>query len=118
MRIFSMSASPDVIHASRFRPSGARWFFARARLLPDRLEFIGWTWKGRRKEIVPLVDVARVRWTSCIHKTENFVLERHGDTPVRAWIKGPGLWKYTIEAHAPNTTTAGKRKSRVASHAA
>ena len=118
MSLFSFRRSAEAVHTSSFRPTDERWFFGKAHLFEDRVEFSGWTWRGRQKRIIALENIAEVRWRSSVHKVDNFVLVLHDEEPFRFWIKGPGLWKFEIESRADNLVPPVARKKSAVTHAA
>ena len=112
------SDASKVLHKSSCKIKGSGWFFSTARLFSDRIEFSGWTWKGRQKRVVSLDSVADVKWKGSVHKVENFALLLHDEQPLRLWMKGPGLWKYQIEAEASNLAPQPSQTKKRITHAA
>lgn len=102
MKLLSDERADSVLHESSFQYPDRWLFWARARLYADRLELTGWHWTGRHRRVVPLSDIAQVKWWTAAEHTVNFALHLHDGERVRLQIKGAGLWKFEVEKHADN----------------
>ncbi len=76
---------------------GRRLWYARARLLADRVELSGWGPGGRYRRHVPLAEVEAAEWWAT-EGGPNFALHLHaGDALTLRLKRGAGTWKVEVD---------------------
>jgi hypothetical protein len=73
-----------------------RWLLqGKMQLYDDALVLEGWTWAGRYRQRIPLVEIASVEWWDGA-STWNLVITVAGPTRLLVHVGGAGRWKYAI----------------------
>lgn len=92
----SILKKEKVLLTARFHLPEVRMLFSKAKLYPNRIEFRGWSSKGRYARTVHLSEIEDTQWWFG-RSDLNFALYLRSGEDLLMYLRGAGNWKFTLD---------------------